>query len=129
MAAAAGTPALVMRGHTGAVVDLDISPDSALLASASADRTARLWHTDTGGQVALLPHPVDVYAIRFSPDGAAVASGCYDGAVRLWHTARQQCTATLAGHTSWLQSLCFLPGGAQLASGSTDHTVRLWDIT
>src|SRR5579885_1019819 len=120
MGAAAVKPALVMHGHTDDVCDVHISPDSALLASASDDETARLWEAGTGAQVALLRHPHCVRAIRFSPDGAAVATGCFDYKVRLWHTARQQCTATLAAHAHWVESLCFLPGGAQLASGSTE---------
>ncbi|KAH6564900.1 hypothetical protein BASA50_010440 [Batrachochytrium salamandrivorans] len=39
-----------------------------------------------------------------------------------------RCTASLAGHTESILSVCFSPDGKSLATGSGDTTVRVWDL-
>ncbi|KIO15512.1 hypothetical protein M407DRAFT_87033, partial [Tulasnella calospora MUT 4182] len=65
-----------------------LSPDGKLLASASVDKTIRLWNTETRALVGepLTGHRDDVNSVCFSPDGKVLASGSNDGTVRLWDT-------------------------------------------
>lgn len=42
---------MTMTGHTEGVSDIAWSPDSELLASASDDKTIRIWHVDSVCQV------------------------------------------------------------------------------
>ena len=51
---------LILRGHEGPVEDLTYSPDGKMIATASDDKTARLWDTATGQQVLTLSHPAVV---------------------------------------------------------------------
>src|SRR5437660_1472884 len=62
------------------------SADNALLATAGADGTVRLWNLKRQGEVAtiLTGHQGAVHAVAFAPDGKTLASAGADGAVLLW---------------------------------------------
>ncbi|GAB3148565.1 BTAD domain-containing putative transcriptional regulator [Microbispora hainanensis] len=71
-------------GHNQAVNDIEISPDGRLVASASSDRTVRLWDV-TGKPVATLgDHPDHVRAVAFSPDGRRIATVTRSHTLTLW---------------------------------------------
>jgi len=73
------------RGHSGGVTDVAFYPDGTRLASASDDRTVKLWDTETGDAVLTLRgHTAGVLDVAFSPDGNLLATGGIDLAVRIW---------------------------------------------
>ncbi len=76
-------PTLVRRfllvGHSAEVTDLAFAPDGRTLATASFDRTVRLWSVASGQELLVLDgHAGPVRAVAFSPDGRMLAS-CGDG--------------------------------------------------
>jgi cytochrome c len=92
----AQSPASILQGHTAPIVSLSISPDGRTLASASWDRTARLWRLPTtgffsglfgsgsGSPRVLEGHRQNVNGVAFTPDGKAVVTASYDLTVRIW---------------------------------------------
>lgn len=77
-------PDTVLEGHTAPIVALAVSPDGATLASASWDRTVRLWPLAGGAPRVLDEHTQNVNGVAFTADGKALVSVSYDLSVRIW---------------------------------------------
>ena len=123
-------PYTSLEGHTSRVTKIVFSPDGAMLASTSEDRTIRLWDIATGTHKhTLTGHNSYIYSVVFSPDGLTLASGSENGRIRFWNVTTGQYRVTLEGHGSSVRSVAFSPDGQTLASGSSDNTIRLWNAT
>ena len=116
-------------GHASVVHDARLSPDAALVASAGADGTVRLWRRETGKLEAVLSgHRDQVRRVSFHPAGELLASASFDGSIRIWDIAGRAERSVLRGHRGAVHALAFRPDGEQLASGGEDKTLRLWDL-
>ncbi len=113
--------------HKSDVHSVAFSPDGQLIASASQDRTIRLWSPTTGEIINILKgHRNTVNAVAFSKDGQVIASASRDKTVRLWNRHTGKLIKTISGHWQSASDVAFSPDGATLASASS-NAVFLWD--
>ncbi|GGM70592.1 hypothetical protein GCM10012275_46230 [Longimycelium tulufanense] len=130
--------ATILRGHSGPVYLTSFSPDGRMLATASYDRTARLWDISDRTRPEPLGEPLTgstswVTSAVFSPGGRLLATAGDDKHVRLWNLADPS-HPTLIGSpftggngTNYL--VAFRPDGQMLATANEDRTVRIWDVS
>ena len=119
-----------LEGHSGGVSSVVFSHDSTRLASASYDKTAKIWDATTGACIATLEgHTEWVYSVVFSHDSTWLASASYDKTVKIWDASTRACIATLEGHTKSVNSVVFSHDSTQLASASDDETFKIWDAS
>jgi hypothetical protein len=120
----------ILHGHTDVVNGAALSRDGDTLASASADKTIRLWDVRTHRSLGapLTGHTAAVSAVAFSRDGRTLASASADKTIRLWDArTRKPVGAPMIGHPSPVSSVAFSRDGDTLASAGFDQTLRLWD--
>jgi serine/threonine protein kinase len=129
---------LTLHGHVGAIWCVSFSPDGGRIASASGDRTVRIWDANTGVPIKTLGDPAQGFtSVAFSRDGKYLASATgnrdeYDlenrpGVITIRDATTWKEVRSLEGHSRSVNSVAFSPDGGRLASASSDRTVKIWD--
>jgi len=85
-----GKPGPVIEGFESAVMRLDWSPDSQLIATGSWDTTVKLWNVDGTLNRVLPPHAGPVWGVSFSPDGSKLLTSSWDGVAQIIDTKTGQ---------------------------------------
>ncbi|KAL4964724.1 U3 snoRNA-associated protein UTP13 [Aspergillus stella-maris] len=124
------------KAHDKDINALDVSPSSALFASASQDRTVKIWSAEDGSVVGVLRgHKRGVWSARFSPKGTPILSaeakssttrgmivtGSGDKTVKLWSLSDYSCLLTFEGHTNSVLKVLWLPPPDMSSKANNDN--------
>ena len=131
LSAPAGLDEFILAGHDKHINSVVFSPDGRRIATASDDKTVKIWESLTGKVVFTFKgHSSKITHAVFSPDGKWVASASSfpETEAKVWNADTGKEIFSLRGHTRAVQNIAFSPDGKRLATGSADNTVKIWDI-
>ncbi|CAK0736467.1 hypothetical protein CVIRNUC_000750 [Coccomyxa viridis] len=120
--AAEAQPLVAYREHTDAVTGIAVSPEGALLVSASWDTSLRIW--PTGSAVAERAREEDAATAKHET-GAKRKKGAA-GAAMPSAPSVEASKQELSGHSQAVSSVAW-PSPETILSGSWDNSVRRWD--
>jgi WD40 repeat protein/tRNA A-37 threonylcarbamoyl transferase component Bud32 len=114
-------------GHNRRVTGAVWSPNGRFIATASFDRTVRIWQASNGQHLTTCKgHMHRVTSLAWSPDGRHLASTSYDHSAYIWDAATGNAVFTYYGHQQQLNTVAWSPDGQYLATGGEDKTIQIW---
>ena len=113
----------ILLGHEGRVRDLAFLPDGRL-ATASEDRTVRVWERDGAKSRVFSGAAAGLFLVAVASDGKHVAAGGDDGVVHVWEVDGDS-HASYPSHEGVVTALAFGREPATFASGGSDRTILL----
>ncbi|KAF2265637.1 WD40 repeat-like protein [Lojkania enalia] len=134
------------KAHDKDINAVDIDPTGTLFASASQDRTVKIYSAAEGEAIGVLRgHRRGVWSVKFASKDSQIpglsnkgliATGSGDKTVKIWNLSDYSCLLTLEGHSNSVLKLAWIPyrhidardkRGSQLASAAGDGLVKVWD--
>lgn len=126
---------LNLYGHKLPVLSMDISYDSKLIVTCSADKNVRLWGLDFGDcHKAFFAHQDSIMQVAFVPhnhdgNGHHFFSASKDNIIKYWDGDKFEQIQKLEGHHGEIWALAVSRTGEFLVSASHDKSIRIWNQT
>lgn len=121
-------------GHTGVMLSVAPSRDGSRYVTTSSDRTARVWDTRSGQELAKLLHPPErqggvwyVHQALFHPKSMeTIYTLNWDGVVREWSVQDEEAVAV--GKHQGARRIAISPDGTHVASIGPE-ALKLWNVS
>lgn len=113
--------------HGEGIFDVAFNPAGNRLATASNDKTLRLWEIPSGRELARVSGQT-FRRVRFSPDGRTLLVALRrERLAQLYDAETLAATGPTLHHDDFVTDAIFSPDGKRIATTSLDYTARLWD--
>lgn len=117
-----------MRGHDDVIFTSAFRPDGKAIATASFDKTVRVWDTATGQLLAHHGgHSDFVHGVAFSPDGQHLVSCSRDRTVKLIEAASGKSVFTFSGMEQDVMAVAYSPDGKHIVSSGFEAGIYWWN--
>lgn len=133
-----------IKGHSGAIWSMDISPDGKQLVTGSADHDVKFWDFDLTRddddedgtsplRLTLVPARTlrmsdDVLCVKYSPDNRLLAVALLDATVKVFYADTLKFFLSLYGHKLPVMSLDISSDSSLIVTGSADKNVKIWGL-
>ncbi|MBD2255230.1 AAA-like domain-containing protein [Nostoc parmelioides] len=117
-----------LEGHKSWVYDISFSPDGQMIATASADGTAKLWSPDGQLLYTFQGHSLNVRSLSFSHDSKMIATASFDGTAKIWSLDAHQLLQTFKVNEGRVYDISFSPDSKMIATASADGTAKIWSL-
>ena len=122
------------RWHLHRVAGVAVSSDGRLIATASCDRTAKIWDVASGRKLLELSgHTSWVRSVAFFPDGKKILTSSDDLTARVWEVATGRQLLVLKDHSRGKRDqgvfAAISTDGERIITGSKDGFARIWNNT
>jgi len=131
----------IFLGHKKSIRDADVSRDGTMLATASFDRTVKLWDVKSGREIISLAVHAPVSCCAFSPDAKKVAVVSKER-LTVWCAETGQRILCMRGtenldtykdalispsHGDTIYDCAYSPDGRKIVTASGDNTLKIWE--
>jgi WD40 repeat protein len=114
-------------GHEDVVWNLAWDPLGTRLASASYDRTARIWDPNGGHLWTVSGHSAALYGVAFHPPEILRTIG-RDGKIGTWDASTGALRNLLSARSEWGLDAAFSRDGLVVATAGEDRIVRIYQL-
>lgn len=118
-----------LKGHMSAISRCKIHPKKPFMATASDDKTWKVWSLPKGELIMSGEGHTDwISDVSFHPKGTHLATSSGDCTIKIWDLMNVTCAMTFKEHSQPIWSLDFHQSGDFLVAGAVDHCCRLYDV-
>ncbi|KAI5123399.1 hypothetical protein M0805_006107 [Coniferiporia weirii] len=121
---------LSLYGHKLPVLSMDISDDSKLIVTCSADKNVKIWGLDFGDcHKSIFAHDESIMQIAFekSSDSHNFWTVSKDRLLKYWDGDKFENIQKLEGHHGEIWALAVSHQGKFVVTGSHDKSIRVWE--